>query len=279
VLQRTESIVLKNSPYGEADLLVTFLTLDFGIVNAFAKSPRKIKSRFGSSLEPLTYSRISLWGREEARLPRLTQSDIIRPFQGLREDLGCFLRLSEMAELTMGFLPEGEKNEKAFRLLKEILEMMERGSCALYTLIYKIKFLGLTGYAPRLRGCARCGREGKGFYISHGSILCNQCAGMLSREDKSGSMTHGNGSKNGSVTLRNGSVTRSVTYRSGSVTLSPGSLRLYETLKRWDLEKTARIKVSVEMLSELSGMLDAHIEYRLSKPLKTREAYASFRGT
>lgn len=269
MLQRTEGIVLKNSPYGEADLLVTFLTLDFGILNAFAKSPRKIKSRFGSSLEPLTYSRISLWGREEARLPRLTQSDIIRPFQGLREDLGCFLRLSEMAELTMGFLPEGEKNEKAFRLLREILEMMEGGCGALYALIYKIKLLGLTGYAPRLKGCARCGREGRGFYISHGSILCNQCAGMLSREDKSGSMTHGNGSKNGSVTLRNGSVTR-------SLTLSPGSLRLYETLKRWDLEKTARIKVSGEMLSELSGLLDAHIEYRLSKPLKTREAYASF---
>jgi hypothetical protein len=62
------------------------------------------------------------------------------------------------------------------------------------------------------------------------------------------------------------------------MTLSPGSLRLFETLQRWDLRKTARIKVSGQMLSELSGVLDAHIEYRLSKPLKGREAYASLKG-
>jgi hypothetical protein len=109
---------------------------------------------------------------------------------------------------------------------------------------------------------------------------------------RNGFMTPRNGSKGGSVTLKDGSVTfkdgsvtRSVTprngyvtLRNGSVTLTPGSLRLYETLQRWDLKKTARIKVSGQMLSELSGMLDAHIEYRLSKPLKSRESYAFFRG-
>ena len=105
MLHRTEGIVLKNAPYGEADLFVTFLTLDFGIINAFAKSPRKVKSRFGSSLEPLTHSRLSFWGRENSRLPRLTQSDIITPFQDLREDLQCMLRLTSVLELTLDFLP------------------------------------------------------------------------------------------------------------------------------------------------------------------------------
>lgn len=271
MLQRTEGIVLKSSPYGEADLLVTYLTLDSGIVNAFAKSPRKIKSRFGSSLEPLTHARISLWGREDARLPRLTQSDIIRSFQGLREDLRCFLRASEMAELTIVFLPEGEKNEKVFGLLREVLEMMESEQSALHALLYKIKLLGLTGYAPSLNGCARCGREGRGFHVSHGSIICNECAGILDMEDRNRTFASNNGSMTRSVTTKNGSVTR-------SVTLTPGSLRLYETLQRWDLKKTARIKVSGQMLSELSGMLDAHIEYRLSKPLKSRESYAFFKG-
>ena len=56
MLQRTEGIVLKTNPFGEADLIVTYLTRDYGILKTFAKSPRKIKSRFGSSLEPLTYS-------------------------------------------------------------------------------------------------------------------------------------------------------------------------------------------------------------------------------
>ena len=47
MLQRTEGIVLRTTPYGEADLIVTYLTKDHGIIKVFAKSPRKIKSRFG----------------------------------------------------------------------------------------------------------------------------------------------------------------------------------------------------------------------------------------
>ena len=73
---RTEGIVLKSMAYGEADVIVTYLTADLGIRKGFAKSARKIKSRFGGSLEPFTHSRITLLGKEDASLPRLTQSDI-----------------------------------------------------------------------------------------------------------------------------------------------------------------------------------------------------------
>ena len=115
MLKRTEGIVLKTIPFGEADLIVTYLTYDFGLIKAFAKSPRKIKSRFGSSLEPLTYSKISFWGKEDANLPRLTQSDIILPFKSIRERLDCFLKASEIIELTVNTLPEHEANKKYSR--------------------------------------------------------------------------------------------------------------------------------------------------------------------
>jgi len=67
MLKRTEGIVLKTNPFGEADLIVTCLSKDYGILKTFAKSPRKIKSRFGSSLEPLTHSKISFWGKRTPR--------------------------------------------------------------------------------------------------------------------------------------------------------------------------------------------------------------------
>ncbi len=58
MLKRTEGIVLRTIPFGEADLIVTYLTPDFGIIKLFAKSPRKTKSRFGSSLEPLSLVKV-----------------------------------------------------------------------------------------------------------------------------------------------------------------------------------------------------------------------------
>ncbi len=233
--------MLKSFPYGEADLIVTYLTRDFGLTKAFAKSPRKIISRFGSSLEPLTHSRISLHGREDAALPRLTQSDIVTTHQLLRESYDCFMRLSEMLEITINFLPEGEPNRAAFSLLLEVLEMMERNCSDLNALIYKIRLLGLAGYSPRLRGCVRCGEAGRKFYVSHGSIVCERCTAGLSEAD-----------------------------RSEARPLSQGSIKLYETLLDWDLSKVARVRASPGMVKELSAMLESHMEYTLSKPLRTK---------
>ncbi len=240
VLRRTEGIVLKNFPYGEADLIVTYLTPDYGLRKGFAKSPRKIKSRFGSSLEPLTYARISLRGKEDAALPRITQSDIIRPFQSLREDYACYVRLSGMLELTINFLPEGESNPGAFKLLLDVMRMMERDCSDRNVLVYRIRLLSLAGYSPRLKGCARCGGAGRKFYVSHGSIICEACTGKLNAAE-----------------------------RAGVRPLSQGSIKLYETLLTWDLSKVSRVKASPAMVAELSAMLDSHVEYTLSRPLKT----------
>ncbi|MDI6744777.1 MAG: DNA repair protein RecO [Thermodesulfovibrionales bacterium] len=240
MLKRTEGIVLKTIPFGEADLIVTYLTYDFGIIKAFAKSPRKIKSRFGSSLEPLTYSKISFWGKEDANLPRLTQSDIILPFKFIRESLDCFLKVSEIIELTINLLPEHEANKKIFKLLLDILSTMEKDCDALLTvMLYKVKFLDLAGYAPRLNGCARCGKSGFSFYVSHGAILCGDCA--------TGIDSH--------------------------VKLSQGSIKLYESLRKWDGSLAERIKPSGNLFAELSGMINDHIRYTLSKPLRSAAFY------
>jgi DNA repair protein RecO (recombination protein O) len=150
MLKRTEGIVLKNGVFGEADLIVTYLTKDYGLMKAFAKSPRKIKSRFGSSLEPLTYARISFLGKEDANLPRLTQSDIIRPFHPLREDLKCILDISKLLDMSLKFLPDREPNPDVFKLLLSILIKLESG-CGnrLYHLYYKIRLLENAGYLPK----------------------------------------------------------------------------------------------------------------------------------
>lgn len=102
---RTEGIVLRTQKYGEADLIVTYLTSDRGIVRAFAKSPRKTKSRFGSSLEPLTHARISLWGKEQSSMPRLTQSDIINSFYRIRDDYDDFVSVSRLIEIITALTP------------------------------------------------------------------------------------------------------------------------------------------------------------------------------
>ncbi|MEK7560104.1 MAG: DNA repair protein RecO [Patescibacteria group bacterium] len=55
----TEGIVLKKTPYGEADFLVRILTLDFGKIDLRARGVRKEKSKLNSHLDFLDQISIS----------------------------------------------------------------------------------------------------------------------------------------------------------------------------------------------------------------------------
>jgi DNA repair protein RecO (recombination protein O) len=237
MLHRTEGIVLKTFPYGEADLIITHLTGEYGLLKTFAKSPRKIKSRFGSSLEPLTHARIAFWGKEDAALPRLTQSDIINSFHAVRSSLKCFLRVCELIELTLHFVPERDANKKAYALLIETLRALE-GDCEarLLPLYYKLRLLEVTGFLPRLQSCGRCGKKGDVFYLSHGSVLCEGCA----------------------------------TGHESSLGLSQGAISLSATLLGWDPAKLNRLRPSESLAIELSKVLDEHVRYVTEKNLKAR---------
>ncbi|MGB9715047.1 MAG: DNA repair protein RecO [Thermodesulfovibrionales bacterium] len=260
MLHRTEGIVLKTNPFGEADLIVSFLTPDYGLLKTFAKSPRKTGSRFGSSLEPLTHSRIAFFGKESAPLPRLTQSDIIHPFQLIRSEMGCFIKVLEIIELTFRFIMEKEFSKKIYILFLETLinienilressytSSLKRGgrgdlkahekALDLILVHYKIKLLKKSGYAPKLDLCGKCGKEADCFFVSQGSVLCKECSQKMD----------------------------------APFIISKGVTKLYYNLLTWDTKKINRILPSKELLSELSNIIDAHIAYITSERFSSRE--------
>jgi DNA repair protein RecO (recombination protein O) len=247
VLTRTEGIVLRTQKYGEADLIVTYLTSDRGIIKAFAKSPRKTKSRFGSSMEPLTHSKISLWGKEQASLPKITQSDIINSFHQVREDFHDFISVSKLIEMLMALTPENTPHKKLFTFFLNILHTVkasEQVSKDALHLITQIRLLATIGYAPRLKGCGRCGGKGLNFYPASGTILCSKCAGIPVGEGKSFVRIHDN------------------------------TVRFYTHSIEWPIHISNRLKPQQVILAELSTLLDKHLTYLLSKKLHSTEFLA-----
>jgi len=238
MLKKTDGIVLRNRPHLDADLIVTYLTPCCGILNVYAKSPRKVGSRFGSSLEPLTYARIGYFGKEQATLPRLTRSDIIRPFNTLRESTDSFIRISEILELTLRLLPERVPDRVVFPLLLNMLLSLEREPAnLLYITFYKLKVLSLAGFAPRVGECIRCGKMTERFYFSEGSTLCSSCGG------------------------------RAAVY----MELSPPVQRVYNYLMRTGPETLKRLRLTDDVRSGLEALINSHINYTVVGKLNTRE--------
>ncbi len=243
--KRTESIVISNRQLNEADLIVTLLTKDHGLIDVFAKSPRKVGSRFGSSLEPLTYSKVAFIGKQQSNLPRLIQSDIIKPFSKLREEFNLFMALSEALELTKKILPQGVPQRGPFQLLLNMLISLEEGKDLKKQIIYyKIKLLKFAGFAPGLERCIRCSSPTNRFSLSEGTLLCSKCS------PSSEHLIIENSIKN-----------------------------LYNFMLRIRPSVLDRLKITEDTLKGLERVINSHINYNIiDNKLNTHQFIASTRG-
>lgn len=232
MLYCSEAIVLENRDYAEADLIVTYITKEFGIIDLFAKSPRKIRSKFGSSLEPLTYSKITFIGRED-KLQRIIQSDIIYPFQKIRENYKLFLKLAEVLRLIAQISPKREKNHELFSLLLNILKELETSSRWENHILYlKIRIMSLLGYLPDLKLCGICGKSLNGeYYYSRGFILCRNCLSKVEREPQ-GENTH--------------PIPRKI-------------VTFLDSFQKWQISNLNRVKVNEELMNETEEFLRRYI--------------------
>ena len=159
-LRDSEAIVLRTYPLGDADRLVSLITRDYGRLRGVAQGARRPKSRFGASLEPLTYLRVWFYEKETRDLVRIGQCEIIESFLDVQRDYRSGMAISLAAEITELVLPEREAQDPAFRLLLHAARGFRKPPASEFALGYFLVWtLRLAGWLPELDRCAKCRRE------------------------------------------------------------------------------------------------------------------------
>jgi DNA repair protein RecO (recombination protein O) len=175
---RCEAIILKRIPLGEADLLVTFYSREFGKVRAVAKGARRSTSRLVGHLEPLTLLRLSL--AQTRTLDIITQVQIMRNFTHLKGDLDAISRGLYVAELVDGFGSEANPNFELYYLAIETLEAIGWFPNSDLPLRYfDLHLMEVSGLMPDLYNCVECRKQlvaGQHRFSSDlGGTLCLDC--------------------------------------------------------------------------------------------------------
>jgi len=162
--RETEAIVLKTFPLGEADRLVSFLGRTSGRMRGVAAGARRLKNRYGSTLQLLSHVQIWYFERETRDLVRIQQADLLESFNKSQSDYSLSTGLALVSEVTEQVLPEHEVNEAMFRLiLLTAREVERRGLSALPICYFAFWTVRLAGWLPRFDVCASCGKSfGKG---------------------------------------------------------------------------------------------------------------------
>ncbi|MFQ5860246.1 MAG: DNA repair protein RecO [Dehalococcoidia bacterium] len=175
---RTEALVLKSLPLGEADLLVTLATPHGGKLRAVARGVRKPTSRMVGHLEPLT--RLELALARGRNLDIVTQVQMVESFAALKADLEGTSRGLYLAELVDGFSAEGVASPGLYQTVLETLRFLQdHPQEELALRHFELRLLQASGFLPELHHCVECrspvSGEGHRFTPEGGGLLCGRC--------------------------------------------------------------------------------------------------------
>src|SRR5882762_6995222 len=169
--RETEAIILKTFPLGEADRLVSFLGRASGRLRGVAAGARRVKNRYGSTLEVLSHVQIWYVEKETRELVRIQQCELLESFHKAQSNYGLSTGLAVISEISELILPEHEISEPMFRLILLAAREVERtGDWNLPLSYFAFWTVRLGGWLPRFDRCTACGAafDAKpAFYSTH----------------------------------------------------------------------------------------------------------------
>lgn len=239
--RQTPAIILTVRAYGEADLLVTFVTPGEGRLTGIAKHARKSRRRFAHCLEPLSRVVFFLSPRPGRDLEFLQKGELVRSFSSLRRDLPRLAAAVVLAEVAGWLAGPPEAIGEIFATLEEALGLLDQGGSPPDSLLpaFLLRLLTLGGYGPRLDRCLQCGREPAPplhFSIPRGGVLCGPC---------------GSGAPGPLLPL------------------SPGTWRLLSLAQGMDREKLSRLRFPRQQRDQAMAIFKAFLSHYLGRPIKS----------
>ncbi len=185
---KAEGVVLRTRVLGEADRLVTILTLEKGKFTAVARGARKTKSRLAAGVDYFIHGRYTF--HRGKTWPTITSQDTIENFSRFRDDPDLYPYGIYLAEIVDRLVSGEEACPDIFTLIIQGWKMLGKEiDRDLFCRAFELKLADIAGYTPHLQSCSDCGTENtEVFSPRQGSLLCANCRGVDSIKLEPGSI-------------------------------------------------------------------------------------------
>ena len=235
---RTEAIVLRQRPLGDADRICVLFAPLHGRIEAVAKGVRKPLSKVSGHVAPLSRGTFGIApGRS---LDIITEAQTLDAWPSLHDDINRMTEALAIAELVDRSTDLDIAARPLYQLLHQSLDALaSTPSPASIRWWFTLRFLDQQGYRPELEACVRCRAvlepDGNGFAATEGGVVCPRC-------------------------------------RSGGLgqPLSAPAFRLLRYMRRSSCEDTAQVNVDAATAAEIERHLRLSVEQALDTRLRSR---------
>ena len=238
---RTEALVLKSAPIGEAGLIITLYSRDAGKLRAVVRGVRRPTSKMVGHLEPLNRVELSLASPRLEGMGTITQAQIVESFAALKASLEAVSKGIYLAELVDGFGAEGSANPELYSLLADTLRALnDSPEIELALRYFELHLLRCSGFMPELYICVECRQK-----LSPGEHLFSPEAG-------------------GTLCLR--------CHPAGAriLRLSVQVLKVLRFLEKTTLPELSKLHTSRGLEEELKHLLSTTLKYWLDKEIQSK---------
>ena len=240
----TPALLLRRIDFGDYDVIVTFFSLHRGKISAIAKSAKRSTKRFSGILELFSALEIVCSSGRGKGLSVLQEAVLTHPFSKIRGDIVKTAYASYWAEMMHEWTEEGVQLIEHYDLLLHVLEALNSGDIpeAALSILFQMRFLTLSGYAPDLGGCSTCRTPVEmiqapsiRFDLKSGGLVCSRCA--------SGAP--------------------------GKLDLHKGTIKQLQWIKGRRLKTAGRLRFTPQAIKEGQNLLEAFGPYHLGKMPKS----------
>ena len=179
---KTEGLVIRGYRMSESSKVVLIYTRESGKLRFVAKGARRPKSKFGASLEPITWGSYVFYRRENRELQTLSEGDILYPFEGIKREYRRMVCASAVCDLLDHMTADEDRNPLLCSVALDALrwmESIEEEKTELPLWYFQLKAASALGYRPNLSGCVQCGGRLSGSRVGFnpflGGALCGRC--------------------------------------------------------------------------------------------------------
>lgn len=175
---KTDGLIIKQQNIGEQDKLVTVLTRNLGVIRAFVRQGKNIKSRNCASTGLLCYSQLTLYkGKQDYYT--VENATLTNMFSGLKGDISRLALAEYFCEAAAAVCPDGQNAEEHLRLILNALYLLSKGEISqlLIKSAVEMRLASISGYMPDLLMCPQCGayEAEKMYFTLSGRLFCASC--------------------------------------------------------------------------------------------------------
>lgn len=247
MIVRTEAIALRSVDYSETSQIVTLYTRRLGTVAVMARGARGAKSRFGSSLQPMSHLQAVFYHKPSREVHSLSEATHLSVFRHIRREIDRLSLGLRIVETVSTMMPHPEANDEAFDVILGVLQRLDSESGYWENLLpyFELQVSAFMGFAP---------------------LLDKQ---QIERITSSG----------GFIRLDDGGAMASKPH-SPAVPASRQAIRALGVMLHADVDTVMRMNVPEKVLDEVVTLVETYLNYHVAdfRPSRSKRVFENMRS-